>query len=186
MKKQHEADGKGINDHNGTNAKQEKLGGSPLANILRSEHTDATDTEVNGDPFVELVVKPSTQKGIDDSEGMNRTCLLLALAGISEQKYDDTTGTEEVKRMKNATTKLKLLLGTLQNMAPHPRNRNGSNLKNDKHGDDPLPYYNMPMIFYFKGRVKDVAQYQQKVEKPSKKEVAMLVKKRDEKLAQMK
>ena len=122
------------------------------------------------------MVKPSTQKGIDDSEGVSRPDLLLAEAGLSvvDQK---STGSEEVKRMKNATGTLKHRLTARIGMAAHPRNRNG----NESYPDDDLPWYNMGMIFYFKGRVSDVAQYQQKVETPSKEEVAMLVKKRDEK-----
>ena len=61
-------------------------------------------------------------------------------------------------------------------MAAHPDNRHGS--KN--YPNDPHPWYNMPMIFYFKGRKEDVKQYQQKVETPNKKELAMLVKKRED------
>jgi len=141
----------------------------------------ATNVQVNGDPFVELVVLPSTQKGIDDSEGRNRTDLLLTEAGysVSDQK---ATGSKELKKMKNATGTLKTVIADKIGMAQHPRNRKGTK----SYPNDPLPWYNMGMIFYFKGRKEDVAQYQQKVEKPSEEEVAMLVKKRDEKLAQMK
>ena len=154
------------------------LEGAPLKHILDSTHTQATNTEVNGDPFVELVVLPSTQKGIDDSEGENRCALILAEAGYSI--YDQNPkGNEEVKRMKNATGTLKKLLVSKQRMAAHPRNRNGSK----SYPNDPLPWYNMGMIFYFKGRKEDVTQYQQKVETPSEEEVAMLVKKRDEEMA---
>ena len=130
------------------------------------------DINVNGNHFVELVVKPSNQKGIDNSQGMNRCNLLLHEAGYKVyNKHEYASDTKEVKMMKNATGSLKLLLGSTIGMAAHPRNRNGRK----SYPNDVLPWYNMPMAFFFKGRISDVTKDMIKVETPSEEEVAMLV-----------
>ena len=96
----------------------------------------------------------------------------LSIQNNSKAKGDSP----EVTKMKNATYTLKISLTHDIGMAALPDNRNGT--KN--YPNDPHPWYNMPMIFYFKGRNEDVKQYQQKVETPNKEELAMLVKKRED------
>lgn len=130
------------------------------------------DINVNGNNFVELVVKPSLQKGIDNSQGMNRCNLLLLEAGYNVyDQYQNSYDTKEVKMMKNATGSLKNVLCSLIGMAAHPRNRDGR----QSYPNDVLPWYNMPMAFFFKGRISDVTKDTTKVETPGEEEVAMLV-----------
>ena len=144
-----------------------------------TKHVKTTEHVIDGTVITEAKLKKSTQEGIDDSEGRNRSSLVLSKIGLSVENQK-ATGTEEVKHNKNATSTLKKCLTNANKagMRADPRNRKGNGgLKNDKHGDDPLPYYNMPMIFYFKGRVSDVAKYQRTLETPSKEEVAKIVEK---------
>lgn len=182
QRKQHAANGKGANDHNGVTAKQKLLGGSPLTKILESGHTKVKGHEVNGKHYTEVTVLSSPSDGVKASKNQNRTCLLLAEAGVSiynKRGNTRTTGNKEVKKMKNSTTTLKTKLTDHIGMAGHPRNRKGGwPLVNDTHPGDKHPWYNMKMTFFFKGREEDVAQYQQTVETPSEDEVAMLAEKK--------
>jgi len=185
QRKQHAADGKAINEHNGSNAKQKLLGGSPITKILESEHTKVKGHEVNGEDYTEVTVRSSDQKGIKASNGRNRADLLHAEAGISVLSRK-ATGNEEVKKMKSATSSLRNRLSSHFGMAQHPRNRKANWLTNtwtntgsDTYKDDKHPWYNMQMTFFFKGRASEVGQYKQTVETPSEDEVAMLVKKID-------
>ena len=175
LRKHHAKTGKGINDRIGVTAKQKELKGSPAHLFLNSKHVETKTVEVKGKDYTEAVVKKSTQERIDKCQNQNRTCLVLAEAGLSVSNRK-ATGSKEVQKMKNATSSLKNRLSTNIGMAAHPDNRHGS--KN--YPNDPHPWYNMPMIFYFKGRKEDVEQYQQKVETPNKEELAMLVKKRED------
>ena len=179
MRKQHAASGKGASDHTGVTAKQEQLGGSPLTLILKSKHTKVKGPEVKGKRFTAVTVRSSDEKGVKASKNQNRSCLLLGLAGLSVRSKQ-ASGTDEVKKMKNATTTLRDKLTDQIGMAQHPRNRKGSwctNTGSDTYKDDEHPWYNMHMTFFFKGNAKKVGQYQQKVDTPSEDEVAMLVKK---------
>ena len=177
MKKEHGADGKGVNDHIGVTEKQKLLGGSPLTKILKSVHTKVKGHKVNGEQFTAVTVRSSDEKGVKASKNQNRSCLLLGLAGLSVRSKQ-ASGTDEVKKMKNATTTLRDKLTDQIGMAQHPRNRKGGRwLENDTHDGDKHPWYNMQMTFFFKGQASKVGQYQQKVDTPSEDEVAMLVKK---------
>ena len=183
LRKHHAKTGKGINDHKGVNNKQKELGGSPAYLFANSKHVETKTVEVNGNAFTEAVVKTSTQERIDKCKDQNRPCLLLPKMGLSIHNNSKAKGdSPEVTKMKNATHTLKKSLTRDIGMAAHPDNRKGVNrwLKNDTHQGDPHPWYNMPMIFYFKGRKEDVKQYQQKVEAPNKEEFAVLLKKRED------
>jgi len=143
-----------------------------------TKHVKTTEHVIDGTVITEAKLKKSTQEGNDDSNGRNRSSLVLSKMGISVNNYADTTGNKEVKHNKNATTTLKSNLTNKVGMRADPRNRKGGRwLENDTHDGDILPWYNMPMIFYFKGRVKDVTKYQRTLETPSKEEVAKIVEK---------
>ena len=168
--------------NNGVTAKQEQLGGSPLTIILKSGHTKVKGYKVNGEQFTAVTVRSSDEKGVKASKYQNRPCLLLGLAGLTTKGQKGTSGTDEVKKMKNATWKLTRSLTNALGMAQHTGNRKGSwcnNTGSDTYKDDEHPWYNMQMTFFFKGHAKKVAQYQQKVDTPSEDEVALLVKKMD-------
>ena len=173
LRKYHAANGKAVNEHTGSNAKQEGLGGAPLYHFLNSKHVETKTVEVKGKDYTEAVVKKSTQERIDKCQNQNRSRLLLPKMGLSVL---DRGGKGPNKDNKNATSSLKNRLSTKFGMAAHPDNRHGS--KN--YPNDPHPWYNMPMIFYFEGRKEDVTQYKQTLVAPNKEELAMLVKKRED------
>ena len=160
--KEKAADGQGVIDHTGVTEKQKLLGGSPLTKILDSVHTKVKGYKVNGEQFTAVTVRYSDEKGVKASKNQNRTDLLHAEAGISV-RYNIATGTEEVKKMKRATTSLRAWLSTDIGMAQHPRNRKGGRwLENDTHDGDKHPWYNMQMTFFFKGQASKVGQYTNK------------------------
>jgi len=173
------ANGQGVNDRIGVTEKHKKLEGSALANILKSVHTKVKGHEVKGKHYTAVTVLSSPEPEIKASKNQNRPCLLLDEAGISatNRVSKKSKDTEEVKKLKNATSTLKGKLSTHIGMAQHPRNRNGGGIKGgtDTHPGDKHPWYNMKMTFFFKGQASKVGQYQQTVETPSKDEVAMLV-----------
>ena len=176
LKKHHAANGKGVADHIGVTAKQEILEGSPLTKILQSEHTKVKGHEVDGKHYTAVTVLSSPEDGVKASKNQNRTCLILAEAGVTNRNNSKAKGdSKEVTKMKNATYTLRAKLTYHIGMAQHPRNRKGTK----SYPDDPHPWYNMKMTFFFKGRASAVTQYQQKVETPSEDEVATLVKKMD-------
>lgn len=147
-------------------------------------HTKVKGHEVEGKHYTEVTVLPSREPEIKASKNQNRSCLLLDEAGLSAHNRvsKKSKDTEEVKKMKNATSTFKNKLSKDIGMAQHPRNRNAlwcNGTGSDKYKDDKHPWYNMKMTFFFKGQTSKVGKYQQTVETPSKDEVAMLVQKID-------
>ena len=96
----------------------------------------------------------STQEGINASEGKNIPSLLLEEMGLVNHWYNCTSHNTA------ATLTLKNSLRANMKMKMDDRVRDGRK----EYSSDSVSAENMPLIFYFKGRASDVAQYEQYVE----------------------
>lgn len=133
----------------------EKLGGSPLKLFLESEHTKVVEYNDNkGETCTKVMIPMSTQEGINASEGKNIPSLLLEEMGLVNHWYNCTSHNTA------ATLTLKNNLTSRMKMKMDDRVRDGRK----EYSSDSVSAENMPLIFYFKGRASDVAQYQHYVE----------------------
>ena len=141
--------------NDGTKTKWEKLGGSPLKLFLDSDLTKVVEYNDNeGEACTKVMIPMSTQEGINASEGRNIPSLLLEEMGLAIHWGNCTSHNIA------ATLTLKNNLRTNMKMKMDDRVRDGRK----EYSSDSVSAENMPLIFYFKGRASDVAQYQHYVE----------------------
>ena len=107
-----------------------------------------------GEACTKVMIPLSTQEGINASEGKNIPSLLLEEIGLAIQWGNCTSHNIA------ATLTLKNYVRTHMKMKMDDRVRDGRK----EYSSDSVSAENMPLIFYFKGRASDVAQYQHYVE----------------------
>ena len=100
----------------------------------------------------------STQEGIKASKGRNIPSLLLEEMGLDV--HWGNCSNHNSAATKTLKSKLKRAKPNGMNMKMDDRVRDGRK----EYSSDAVGTENMAMIFYFKGRASDVAQYQKHVE----------------------
>ena len=107
-----------------------------------------------GEACTKVMIPLSTPEGIKASRGRNIPSLLLEEIGLAT-RWNSCSSHNSA-----ATLTLKNNLRERMKMKMDDRVRDGRK----EYSSDSVSAENMPLIFYFKGRASDVAQYQHYVE----------------------